>query len=702
MIETIARAMHFAHDAGIVHRDLKPANVLLTKDGQPKVTDFGLVKRIEGDEVDSQTQSGAIMGTPHYMAPEQAWGRTDIGRGTDVWALGAMLYALLTGRAPFVGANTLDTLVQLKENDPVAPSELVTNLSVDMETICLKCLQKDTERRYLTAQELADDIRRYLDGVPILARPVGRIERTWRWCRRKPLIAGLTAALAVAMISGTTFSTMFGIRANDAAEEAISARQDADDKRVYAEEKELEAKDNADQALKQRTVALAAFNTAVEWAGTDLKNVPGTEKFKKRLFNAAVEGLNRLSELAGDDRRDLAIARGYAKAGEGFLEVGQAKEAKSQFDESHEILERLAATDSETAEATHHLRLGRSFRNIGRAEMSLSGPAAAIEWHTLALETRNKALPLHEDPLFVKQELAESYGDLGRAHLESGHARQASDLLARCAEYRDEWLQAAPHNDQANQEQAGLRRQIGLVKLGLGDVAAAVDNLKKAVEQLEPFAARDTATSRDHLNVALFRSDLANALVMMGSSETAAELYGKSISEIEMVRQKNPNYVPAMKFHAGALYGLSAAESRLGKPEAAEHIAESIALRRQLVAGADSNNEFQLELMLALARAGEAAEALKIAEMQLAEFREDPGVLYQVACAYALVSSTDAGEDSAEAAVETLRQAIERGHKDLKLMSLDPDLESLRDREDFKALLSSATKTGGEDVAERG
>ena len=425
LIETIARAMHFAHDAGIVHRDLKPANVLLSQDGQPKITDFGLVKRIEGEEIDSQTQTGAVMGTPHYMSPEQAWGKADIGRGTDVWALGAMLYALLTGRAPFVGANTMDTLVQLKENEPVAPGELVSSVSVDIETICLKCLQKETERRYSTALELADDIWRYLDGIPILARPVGRMERTWRWCRRKPLIAGLTAALAVAMIAGTTISVVFGIQATDAAEAESIARQDADDKRVYAEEKEQEAQDNAllaeenaNRALEQRTVALGAFNTAVEWAGTDLRNVPGTEKFKTRLFTAAVQGLNRLSELTGDDRRDLAIARGYAKAGEGFLEVGQSKQAKTQFEESHEILVRLARTEGETAAAIHHLRLGRSFRNIGRAEMGLSGPADAIPWHEQALASREKALPLHDDALFVKQELAESYGDLGRAHLD--------------------------------------------------------------------------------------------------------------------------------------------------------------------------------------------------------------------------------------------------------------------------------------------
>lgn len=696
LIETIARAMHFAHDAGIVHRDLKPANILLTKNGEPKVTDFGLVKRIDGEEVDSQTQNGTIMGTPHYMAPEQAWGQTNIGRAADVWAMGAMLYAMVTGRVPFAGASTVDTLVQLREKEPVAPSELVTNLSADMETICLKCLQKDPGKRYTTAQELADDLERYRQGIPILARPVGRIERAWRWCRRKPLVAGLIAALVVALISGTTFSTAFGIKANNSAIAEAKARETAEEKQAYAEKKEAEAKQseekavvNEEKALHQRTVALAAFNTAVEWAGTDLKNVPGTEKFKQRLFSAAVEGLNRLSEIVGDDRRDLALARGYAKAGEGFLELGKAEEAKSQFDESHEILERLAKTESETPEATHQLRIGRSFRNLGLAHRGLSGPAEAISWHRKAIAAKQKALKTHEDPLFVKQEIADSCGDLGRALLESGNAKDASEILAKGAEYRDAWLQAAPDNVQAIQDQAGLRRQIGHVKLGLGEVVAAVENLQKAVERLEPFGTSETASSRDQLNLALFRSDLADALLMMDKNQEAADLYRKSIAAIEIVREKNPTYVPAKKFHAGALYGLNAAESRMGN-SAAEHITASIDLRRDLVAGAKSNNEFLRELMIALARGGETEEALKLADAQLKEFSEDGGVLYQVACTYALASLDDDNDEHAVTAVSTLRQAIEKGHDGLMLMAVDPNLESLRGRSDFQALLPSA------------
>src|SRR5205085_2144889 len=139
--ETLARAVQYAHDRGVVHRDLKPANVLLAADGTPKVTDFGLAKKLEEDS--GQTQSGQVLGTPSYMAPEQAEGRSDVGRLADVYALGAVLYDMLTGRPPFAGSSVLDTLEMVRTREPVAPGELAGNVPRDVETVCLKCLQKD-------------------------------------------------------------------------------------------------------------------------------------------------------------------------------------------------------------------------------------------------------------------------------------------------------------------------------------------------------------------------------------------------------------------------------------------------------------------------------------------------------------------------------------------------------------------------------
>src|SRR5262249_30504873 len=187
LAEALARAMHAAHQQGVVHRDLKPANVLLQAHGQqsvalgiPKITDFGLAKQL--DASNAQTRSGAIMGTPSYIAPEQAAGRKEIGPAADVYALGAILYEMLTGRPPFHGETPLDTILLVLSQEPVPPRRLVPKVPRDLETICLKCLEKSPTQRYASAESLADDLRHFLNGETIQARPAGAVERSWRWC----------------------------------------------------------------------------------------------------------------------------------------------------------------------------------------------------------------------------------------------------------------------------------------------------------------------------------------------------------------------------------------------------------------------------------------------------------------------------------------------------------------------------------------
>jgi WD40 repeat protein/serine/threonine protein kinase/Tfp pilus assembly protein PilF len=308
LAETLGRAVHAAHQQRIVHRDLKPANVLLqtgsaakdtwgrtAKDTQvvraigaaipavrdaalppssvlgpledcvPKIADFGLAKRLSGGPgapaTGAQTQTGAIVGTPSYMAPEQASARSkEVGPATDVYALGAILYELLTGRPPFKTAAPLDTVLQVIHDEPVPPRRLQPRVPRDLETVCLKCLQKDPARRYATAEALADDLRRFTEGRPVAARPVGSPERAWRWCRRNPVVAGLTACLFLALGGGLAGVTWKWLEADyqegQARQAFVQARQKAEAERA-AKESALHTSRELQAALYNRAIALA-------------------------------------------------------------------------------------------------------------------------------------------------------------------------------------------------------------------------------------------------------------------------------------------------------------------------------------------------------------------------------------------------------------------------------------------------------------
>jgi eukaryotic-like serine/threonine-protein kinase len=237
VMEKLALGVAAAHARNILHRDLKPENVLYTADSAPKLTDFGLAKRLDdaGQETTALTQTGVQLGTPSYMAPEQAKGDTKwTGPRADIYSLGAILYRLVTGRPPFVGANSVETMRQVVEDEPVSPTVLAPGLPRDLTTICLKCLAKDPVRRYESAADLAEDLRRFLDGQPILARPVGSGERMVKWVRRNQTLAAALGAVAAVLVVGSIATGVSAVRAADSARRESAARADLEDQKRSA------------------------------------------------------------------------------------------------------------------------------------------------------------------------------------------------------------------------------------------------------------------------------------------------------------------------------------------------------------------------------------------------------------------------------------------------------------------------------------
>ena len=308
----LARAVGYAHQRGVTHRDLKPANILLTAGGEPKIADFGLARCCATDG--GQTTAGGLVGTPSYMAPEQAAGEPNIGPPADIYALGAILYELLTGKPPFSGASMLETLRRVLESEPTPPRQLrpseppgSSRRSVPraLETICLKCLEKEPARRYESADALAEDLRRFLAGEPILAIRTGPTRRFWSWCRRKPIIAGLAAALSASVVVGfalVTWQWRLADQQRDTAErgwaEAERQRGEADRQRA-----------SAAASLRQAHDAVHTYFTLV--SDSTLLDTPGMQPLRSQLLQSALDHYIRFQQSGGDSpalRVDLAAS----------------------------------------------------------------------------------------------------------------------------------------------------------------------------------------------------------------------------------------------------------------------------------------------------------------------------------------------------------------------------------------------------------
>jgi eukaryotic-like serine/threonine-protein kinase len=490
LIETLARAIHYAHERGIVHRDLKPANVLLTEDGVPKISDFGLAKLLERDQ--GLTQSGDILGTPSYMAPEQTRGLTqNITPATDVYSLGAILYEMLTGRPPFKGTTPLSTMEQVANQEPLSPGKLQRHTPRDLEVICLRCLEKDPRRRYASARELADDVRRFLDHQAIRARPTPAWERAWKWARRRPgaATAAVSILIAAALIVGG--SLYYNTRLRAAA---------------------LASQKSARAALHQRNLALQAFKTLVYGVQEKLGRTPATRSLRQGLLEKASAGLDEVAQGADDSgAADLSQAVAHQKLGDIFRIIGRSEDARRHYDVSRQVcgaLLRGASGDLGAAEVHY-----QTFMGLGLLDLDAQHFRDARANFQRAVATSGAISMVNPAHDAGRRGLIEAYFQVGRADSFLGESAAAEISFRKMHDLAQNWTWQEPGNHQAYDLLAASYRKLAdLKKLFVKDFAGAQQDYLSAIAIGRDLVAAEPDTLEFKFHLAIALDDLAGVV----------------------------------------------------------------------------------------------------------------------------------------------------------------------------------------------
>jgi tetratricopeptide (TPR) repeat protein len=512
LLVTLARAVAHAHQQGVVHRDLKPANILLqgkrsTDDTDctdkknssfssvesvssvdrfiPKVADFGLAKHLDASG-GATTPDGALLGTPGYMAPEQAAGRTEtVGPLADVYALGTILYECLSGRPPFNSLNWAEALEQVRAEEPLPPRRLQPSVPRDLESICLKCLEKDPRRRYATAAALADDLQRFLDGKPVLARPAGVLGRAGKWARRRPAVAALVAvsALAVLLLSGGGWWSWLQVRR--AAESEATHRQ-------RAEQSFRQALDAVDQML-------------TEVGAVDLADVPQVEPVRRRLLLKALDFFNDFLKERGDDPAvRFEAARAHGRCGDVLALQGQPEEARSHYDQAVALLERMSAGSEQRRE------LGRNANNRGALLKKMGRFAEAEADYRRALVLRQGLADEFPDRPECRQELAATHYLLGALLApQRGRQKEAADDYAAARETQQRLAEDFPDEPEYQRDLARTLNNLGILQWEAGR-READDSFRQAEERQRGLVAKAR-------HVPHYRRELARTLLNRGT-----------------------------------------------------------------------------------------------------------------------------------------------------------------------------------------
>jgi tetratricopeptide (TPR) repeat protein len=571
LVAEAAEAVAHAHARGILHRDLKPANILVDDQGHPHVTDFGLAKRVEADI--GLTQSGAILGTPAYMSPEQASGRRGaVTTASDVYGLGAVLYALLTGKAPFGGDSVVETIDAVRNRPPEPPRKRNGAIPRDLETICLKCLEKDPRRRYPTALALADDLRAGLESRPIAARRVGAAERAWLWCRRKPAIAALSAAVALAIIGGT--ATVI----------AVQARANA----------ELRAANHrVEQRYELAVDAIKTFHTGV--SEDFLLKQDQFKDLRDRLLKSAADFYGKLGALLGQET-DLSSRRALAQAGFELAELTEKVGRKEDALAAHRavLARREAMAAGSRASPETKVDVGRSLTAVA-ALLESTGQTGEAE------ATYRKAESLLAEPARSSPSARAALGDcrsrLGSLLSSTGRVEDA--LAAYRLARADQEALAGPADTtgEARRDLADTIRRIGLLLEDLGHWSEAEAEMRASLAIRRELADAYPAVAEYRSRLAAGHNSLGFVLGAVHRDSEAEAEYRASLA----TRRGLADAYPAV---ATFRHDLQTAHVNLGenlrgmnKPSEAEaEIRAGLAIERRLVEEYPTVTDFRVRL----------------------------------------------------------------------------------------------------------